>query len=124
MQRTMLTMALSALVATAVGGRASAEETPETREAPRARALSLDEAVKRAVARNPTAEVAVQEILRAEALAKQVRAAWLPTVNANGIYTRLDGDRVLNDRVILAANQLSANLQLTVPLVEIGRAHV
>lgn len=80
-------------------------------------ALSFDDAIKRAVARNPTAEVAAQEIRRAEALAKQVRAAWLPTLNANGVYTRLDSDRELNGRVILSANQLNANLGLTVPIV-------
>lgn len=80
-------------------------------------AISLDEAVRRAVARNVTAEVAAQEVLRAEALSRQVRAAWLPSLNANALYTRLDADRELNGRVILSANQFTANLQLTVPLV-------
>lgn len=80
-------------------------------------AVNLDEAVRRALARNPSAEIAVQEIRRAEALAKQVRATWLPTLTANGIYTRLDDDRILNDRVIIAKDQLAANLQLNVPIV-------
>jgi outer membrane protein TolC len=64
-----------------------------------------------------TAQVAEQEILRAEALSRQVRATWLPTLNANGTYTRLDSDRELNGRVILSANQLSANVVLNVPLI-------
>ena len=124
MPRTMLVFAI-ALAGTAMAGPAVAEESPPS-SAPRpsevpvkasAGALTLDEAVKRAIQRNPTAEVAAQEILRAEALAKQVRATWLPTLNANGTYTRLDADRVLNDRIVAGANQLSANLQLNVPLI-------
>jgi outer membrane protein TolC len=81
------------------------------------RTVTLDEAVRRAIARNPETEVAAQEIKRAEGLADQARATWLPTLNANGTYTRLDNDRELNGRVILSANQLNANLALTVPLV-------
>lgn len=80
-------------------------------------AITLDEAVKRALARNPTAEVATQELRRADALREQARATWLPTLNANATYTRLDNDRILNGRVALAENQLAANLQLSVPLI-------
>lgn len=80
-------------------------------------AITLDEAVKRALARNPTAEVAAQEIRRAEALREQARAGWLPTLYGNGTYTHLDNDRILNGKVALAQNQLTANLTLTVPLV-------
>ncbi|HVH43958.1 MAG TPA: TolC family protein [Labilithrix sp.] len=101
-----------------VSRRSSAEPASAAEPTkPSAGTITFDEAVKRALARNPTAEVAAQEVMRAEALRKQARATWLPTLNANGIYTRLDDDRELNDRVILAQNQLSANVQLTVPLV-------
>jgi outer membrane protein TolC len=81
------------------------------------KAVTLDDAVRRALARNPTAEIAALEVDRAEALSKQVRAGWLPTLNANGTYTRLDHDRELNGRVTLPANQLNGNLQLIVPLI-------
>lgn len=79
--------------------------------------LSLEESVRRAIQRNVTTEVAAQEIQRAEALAKQARATWLPTIHANGTYTRLDDDRELNGRIILSANQLNANLMVTVPII-------
>jgi len=79
--------------------------------------VTLVDAVKRALAKNPTAEVAEQEIRRSEALQEQARAGWLPTLNANATYTRLDADRVLNDRVIAAANQLNANLTANVPIL-------
>ncbi|MCW5834096.1 MAG: TolC family protein [Labilithrix sp.] len=124
MQRMMLLGGL-ALGFVVVAGPAAAEEPPrpvpsrpvEEPTKATAGAITLDEAVKRATARNPSTEIATQEILRAEALAKQVRAAWLPTLNANGVYTRLDNDRELNGRIILAENQLAANLQLNVPLL-------
>jgi outer membrane protein TolC len=88
-------------------------------EAPLARApakVGFEEAVQRAMSRNPTAALAAEELHRAEALVQQARSTWLPTLNANGTYTRLDADRVLGDRVIQAADSVNANLVLTVPL--------
>ncbi len=83
--------------------------------------LTLDEAVRRALIRNSSAEVARQEILRAEGVLEEVRAPALPTLYANGAYTRLDKDRRLNGNVISARNQTSGNVQLTVPLIAPGR---
>jgi outer membrane protein len=90
--------------------------------APHARAedaqrVSFEEAVKRAVARNPTAELAAQEIRRSQALVEQARATWYPTLTGNAAYTRLDADRELQGRVIQAADSVNANLQLVVPLL-------
>jgi outer membrane protein TolC len=79
--------------------------------------LGFQEAVKRALSRNPTLMVALAEIDRAEALITESRAGWLPTLIGNGLYTRLDHARVLNGRVISAENQLTGNLALTVPLL-------
>jgi len=82
--------------------------------------LSLTESVRRALARNPTAVVAMQEIKRAEALVVQARAGSMPSLAANGTLSRLDADRRLpspSTTVISAKNQQSANLMLTVPLL-------
>ncbi len=79
--------------------------------------ISLDGAVAQALARHPTAIIAAEEIRRAQALVEQVRSSSLPTLFANGSYTRLDGNRVLNGAVISAADQVAANLLVTVPLV-------
>ncbi len=85
--------------------------------------ITLAEAVNRALARNPSAQTAAAEIRRAEALAIEARAAWLPTLTGTGTYTRLDEDRTLAGaagtppRVISAADQISANVTLTVPIV-------
>jgi outer membrane protein len=82
--------------------------------------VTLAEAVKMALAKNPTAATADAEIRRAEALAVEARAGWLPTLSGNGTYTRLDADRVLGGtppRVIAAADSVSANLTLAIPIV-------
>jgi outer membrane protein TolC len=78
--------------------------------------MSLAEAVNHAIARNPTSEVATAEARRAEAIVEEVRAASLPTLFGYGTYTRLDGDRLFNGRIIAPADAVSANLTLTVPI--------
>jgi outer membrane protein TolC len=103
--------------------------------------ISLTEAVHRALARNPTAVIAFQELQRSQALLTQARAGSLPSLVLNGSLTRLDGDRTLNSagplvdgvvvgnhvtsftyappvsRVIAGKDQQAANLTLNVPLI-------
>lgn len=79
--------------------------------------VTLDEAVARALQSNPTVAIAVAEIDRADALLRQARAAYFPSLNGTASYTRLDSDRVAGTGAVAAgANQLAANVQLTVPL--------
>jgi outer membrane protein TolC len=75
--------------------------------------LSLEEAVRRAVARSVTSIVAQQEIVRAEGILQEDRAQSLPTIGLNGTYTRFDSAR----NAPPSRNQLSANATLTVPLI-------
>ncbi|HVZ74219.1 MAG TPA: TolC family protein [Polyangia bacterium] len=79
--------------------------------------IPLAEAVRRAVARNPTVAVALDEISRADALVQQARAGWMPTLFGNGSYTRLEDNRPAKGPVALEANQLMGNLTVTVPIV-------
>jgi outer membrane protein TolC len=88
---------------------------------PKPGVLIFDAAVSRALAQNPAAAVAKEEITRALAIIEETRALSLPTLSANGTYTRLDHDRVLNGSVIAAANQVNANVLLTVPFVTPSR---
>ncbi len=97
--------------------RADEGSSDQPKATPVARSVTLDEAVKLAIARNPTAEIAAREIDRAEALTKQVRSGWLPTLDLNGTYTRLDNDRELNGRITLPANSFNGNVRLTIPLI-------
>lgn len=83
--------------------------------------LSFESAVSQAIQRNPSTIVAAEEIKRARALVEQTRSASLPTLTANGSYTRLDNDRVLNGNVIAGANTVAANLTLLLPLVAPAR---
>jgi outer membrane protein len=108
------------LLISGVGMAAEPADAP-----PAGERVTLAAAVQRALQRNPSVAVAVQEVERADALITQARAGWLPLLTGNGLYTRLDSDRVLRSdsggvtRVnrVAAENQVSANLQLTLPLV-------
>lgn len=89
--------------------------------------ISLSEAVRRALARNPTAVVATEEVSRAQALLAEARAGSLPSLMANAMLLRLDANRVLYQTdpntgkkvpiVIGPINQQSGSLLLNVPLV-------
>jgi outer membrane protein TolC len=82
--------------------------------------LTLEEAVRRAIARNPTALIAGQEIRRAEGILKEARAPSLPVLTANGIATRNDAKRCnpgsACDPPVVPRDQVSGNIQLSVPL--------
>jgi outer membrane protein TolC len=84
---------------------------------PSIKVVGWQEALDRALARNPSAVTARQEIDRADALVRQARAGWLPQLNANATYSRIDTARVNNGVVVAPANALSGNLALTVPLL-------
>lgn len=79
--------------------------------------VSLPEAVKRALDRNPTMQIAQADIRRANALVREARAASYPTVIGSAIYTRLDDDRALNGRIIAPKDQFGANVVITVPII-------
>jgi outer membrane protein TolC len=88
-------------------------------QAPQGRILRVtwQQALNRALARNPSAIVAIKEIDKASGLVLQARALWLPTLTGNGIFTRLDHARVFNGMVATPANQWNGNLAATVPLL-------
>jgi outer membrane protein TolC len=85
--------------------------------------VGLVEAITQALARSPNAALAYEEVRRAEALLDQTRSNALPTLFASGTYTRLDGDRTIagnaggSRTTIAKADQVGANLTLTVPIV-------
>jgi outer membrane protein TolC len=79
--------------------------------------VALPDAVQRALDRNPTALVANQEIARSEALVREARAASMPILSGNGTYTRSDSDRVQAGTVLVARDELAANVQLTIPIL-------
>ena len=98
------------------GGRALADPAPPApeKDVPR---IGLDAAMKQALARNPSARLALLDVQRAEALVAAARAAALPLITGNGVYTQLDGDRKIGDRVTTPASQLQLNVLVSVPII-------
>jgi outer membrane protein TolC len=94
----------------------SASPIPEA-QPPVVPRITFDEAVRRALARNPTVAIALAEVQRADALVTQARSGWLPTVVGAGSYTRLDNPRPDVPNPVQHADQLYGTLSLTVPLV-------
>ncbi len=83
--------------------------------------IGFAEAVQRALSTHPAMRLAEQDAARALAQVEQARAPSLPTLAANGTFTRLDDDRRLADRLVLGKEQLSANVQVAVPLINTPR---
>ncbi len=83
--------------------------------------VTFQDAVQHALSLHPAMRVAEQDAARALAQLDQARAPSLPSLSANGTFTRLDDDRRLADRLVLGKEQLSANVQLAVPLVNTPR---
>src|SRR6478736_10104324 len=79
--------------------------------------VSWRQALARALAQNPSAIVAAQEIERASGLVREARAGWLPSLSANGSYLRLDSARMTGGAVTTPVNTWNGNLAVTVPLV-------
>jgi outer membrane protein TolC len=93
---------LAALVA--MIGPASADTSPIK--------LSFGETMRRALARNPDALIAIEEIARAKAIVEEVRAASLPTLISAAAFLQLDHARIseVNPSVIIdPATQFNAS---------------
>jgi len=103
--------------------------------APAMKRYGFGQALERAGKRNPTALTAEQEVLRAEAIVREVRASSLPTVIGNATGTRLDHDRATTSTidifdasglrvgsrsvagVLVQKESVTANIALSVPLL-------
>jgi outer membrane protein TolC len=96
----------------------AATPTPAA-SAPVVEKITFKEAIDRALARNPTVQEAAAEVLRAEALVVQARAATLPNLNAAGAYTRLDSARRFGSQVFTPQGVTTTNGTLTVPVFDL-----
>src|SRR5262249_30215973 len=73
--------------------------------------------IRRALARNPTALQAAEEIRRYHALMEEVRTTSLPTLAGIGTYTKLDAARMSGTTLVTPDSALNLNLTLNVPLI-------
>lgn len=132
---------LAALAVVLLGGRFAGAQTPGAPAAamapkdvpvpdtvvpappgpPPALRVTWQKALELAAARNTSTLVADQEIRRAEALVREARAAWLPSLTGNGSYTRIDSARYLVSgparTLTTPAGTWNGNLALTVPII-------
>jgi outer membrane protein TolC len=102
-------LAAALLLAIPLAGRAQPPPAPAR--------ITLEEAVRRAISRNTSVEIAVAEIQRAHALLREVRSFALPTITGNGAGTLLDSARRQGTTEIQPRESLTGNVQLAVPLV-------
>src|SRR5262249_6132245 len=78
--------------------------------------VSFDEAIKRATSRNPSVLVAAADILRAQGLLRQARAAVPPQVAVAGTNITLAGSRGIGAQVFTPQNTFSAGIGVSMPL--------
>ena len=103
-------------------GRAAAAEQPAAADrAPGPRTVTWQQAWAIARKYNPRLDAAAAAVERAQAAARLARAAWLPALRAQGIYTRLDDDRILGERVLATKDAGNASLVLTAPLLDVQK---
>jgi outer membrane protein TolC len=79
--------------------------------------VSFQEAVDRAMVRNPSVLTALQEVNRVNGLMEEVRAASIPTLAANLNYVRLNAAKQYGSLVISPLNQWTGNITLAIPLL-------
>jgi outer membrane protein TolC len=110
MRRCLLaSLGLLMLVATAASER-SAQAQPITMER-----VGFDEAVRRAVERSPSVALAAAQIVRAEALLRQTRAATRVSVNGTVTSTTLNRGVTFDDFTVTPQSQLSATVDVAMP---------
>jgi len=81
-------------------------------------AVTFDDAIRRAIANNPTMQQAAAGILRAEALLQQTRALSLPSVDATLATNVIGPVPAFGGQNIVPRSQMNASLGLAVPVLQ------
>ena len=79
--------------------------------------VTFEEAIRRAVEKNPTVVAAATGILRAEGLIRQARAATRPQISGNVTTTTLNTGVEFQGSVVTPQNQITASLTADMPIV-------
>jgi outer membrane protein TolC len=83
--------------------------------------VDLDEAVRRALAKNPSVAQAATAILRAEALLDQTRSGVRPTVSAGATNVTIDHQRGFAGGVTQPQDQLTLSADVSMPILAPSR---
>ncbi len=89
----------------------------QTAPAPAMPSVTFDQAVNRALEKNPTVAIAAAGILRSQGLLQQVRAGSLPRLGASVTNTTLDKALSFDQSVVQPRNQWVFGLQASVPVL-------
>ena len=95
--------------------------TLHAQTAPPIEAVTLEQAVERAIKNNPTIAQATQGILRAEGLLQQTRAGSMPFANANLTTLVNSTERRFDDVVTSPQTQATISGQIGVPVLAASR---
>ncbi len=122
MSRRLAQRGMAAVLALALGPDAGAQ-APGAGDATAAvvEQLSFDEAVERAVTRNPSVGEAAQAILRAEALLDRARTVFWPLVYGNVGTSVLDSARGFDGNVVQPRTQTAFSGTISYALLDAGR---
>jgi outer membrane protein TolC len=101
----------TAVIVAALAGATICAQPPAPAER-----LTFQEAIKRAIERNPSSAVAAAGILRAEGLLVQARAATRPELTAFVTTTTLNSGVEFGGQTVSPQNSLLANLDLRAPI--------
>ena len=83
--------------------------------------VTFDEAIARALAKNPTVAQAATAIVRAEGFLQQARAATRPSINAGIATTVLDSGRGFDGLVVQPRTQTLLSAEASMPLLAASR---
>jgi HAE1 family hydrophobic/amphiphilic exporter-1 len=116
----LTTLRLSAGVAQASGSAIAPADRPSFAQQdlspPVVETLTFEEAVARAIEKNPSVAIAATNILQSEALLQQARSATLPRLTGNITNTTLDTGREFGGQTVQPQNQSVFGLNATLPL--------
>lgn len=114
--RKRLTEVLLALVASVVVG-----DVAQGQVLPSPERVTFDEAVRRALDKNPGIAEAAQAILRAETLLQQAQIVYRPTLGANVTTTLLDAERGFDEFVTQPRTQTLLGGSVSYPVLAAAR---
>lgn len=115
---TVVLLAVGLTLATPAFAQAPQASSPQV-SSPQAplESVTFDEAIARALEKNPTVAIAATTISRAEALLQQSRAVTLPRLTGNVTNTTLDTGREFSGQTVQPQNQSVFGLSASVPVL-------
>lgn len=107
---------VTAVLVVLLAGGVAAAQVPVAPER-----LAFDEAIRRALEKNPTVSEAAQAILQAEALLQQASVVYRPTVSGSITTTVLDSERGFDNLVTQPRTQSLLGVSVSYPVLAAAR---